>query len=88
MILSWQTWPQRIGCMMLKQLELGEAFPVSMEEHTIITMIIILCMLEGSPIERIIIVIELMIRKLITSNHSSPNLIIDWLLIATFSFFF
>ena len=65
----------------------GGVHPV-LEEHTIITMIIILCMLEGSPIERIIIVIELMIRKLITSNHSSPNLIIDWLLIATFSFFF
>ena len=65
----------------------GSCHPV-LEEHKIITMIIILCMLEGSPIERIIIIIELMIRKLITSNHSSPNLIIDWLLIATFSFFF
>lgn len=27
-----------------------------------------------------------MIRKVITSNHISPNLIIDWLLIATLSF--
>ena len=43
----------------------GSCHPV-LEEHKIITMIIILCMLEGSPIERIIIIIELMIRKLIT----------------------